>query len=64
MDEDTEEEEESLVHGGQVDTGVEGDEEHELDQEAGVDEDIGDAGAHSYGHTGRRSPLQSIGEPE
>ena len=47
LDEDTEEEEESLVHGGQIDTGVEGDEEHELDQEAGVDEDIGDAGAES-----------------
>ena len=40
LDEDGEEEEEGLVHGGEVDPGVEGDEEDQLDQERGVDEDV------------------------
>ena len=47
LDKDSEEEKEGLVHGGEVDTGVEGDEEHQLDEEAGVDEDVGEAGAES-----------------
>lgn len=47
MDKDSEEEKEGLVHGGEVDPGVEGDEEHQLDEEAGVDEDVGEAGAES-----------------
>ena len=52
LDEDAEEEEERLVHGGEVDPDVEGEEEHELDEEAGVDEDVGDARADPDGHTG------------
>ena len=39
--EDGKEEKESLVHSGEVDPGVEGDEEDQLHQEGGVDEDIG-----------------------
>ena len=49
LDEDAEEEEESLIHGGEIHTSVETDEEHQLDQEAGVDEDVGDPGADSDG---------------
>ena len=45
LDEDAEEEEERLVHGGEVDPDVEGKEEHELHEEAGVDQDVGHAGA-------------------
>ena len=45
LDEDTEEEEERLVHGGQVHTNVKGEQEHKLHEEAGVDEDVGDARA-------------------
>ena len=45
LDEDGEEEQESLIHGGEIHTSVETDEEHQLDQEAGVDEDVGDPGA-------------------
>ena len=41
LHQDTEEEEEGLVHGGEVDPGVEGDEEDQLHQEGGVDEDVG-----------------------
>ena len=40
LDQDTKEKEEKLVHGGEVDTGVERDEEHLLDQDGGVNEDI------------------------
>ena len=47
FDEDTEEEEERLVHGGQVHASVQRNEEHELHEEAGVDEDVGDARADS-----------------
>ena len=45
LDEDGEEEQESLIHGGEIHTSVETDEEHQLDQETGVDEDVGDPGA-------------------
>ena len=45
LHQDTEEEEERLVHGGEVDPDVEGEEEHELHEEAGVDQDVGHAGA-------------------
>ena len=40
LHQDAEEEEERLVHGREVDPGVEGDEEDQLDQERGVDEDV------------------------
>ena len=49
MDKDAEEEQESLVHGREIHTDVEAQEEHELDQEAGVDEDVGDPGTDSDG---------------
>ena len=62
LDEDTEEEEEGLVHGGQVDPGVEGDEEDLLDQEGGVDEDIGEARAEPDGHTGGDGLVQGVDE--
>ena len=45
MDEDCKEEKERLVHGGQVHASVQRNEEHELHEEAGVDEDVGDARA-------------------
>ena len=64
LDEDAEEEKEGLVHGGQVHADVEGEEEHELDEEAGVDEDVGDAGADPDGHTGGGAPVQGKREPE
>ena len=53
--EDGKEEKESLVHGGQVDPGVERDQEDELHQEGGVDEDVGEAEAQSDQHTGGRT---------
>ena len=40
LDQDTKEKEEKLVHGGEVDTGVERNEEHLLDQDGGINEDI------------------------
>ena len=64
LDQDTEEEQESLVHGGEIHTNVERQEEHQLDQEAGVDEDVGDAGADPDGHTGGGAPVQGKREPE
>ena len=64
LDEDAEKEEEGLVHGGEVHANVEGEEEHELDEEAGVDEDVGDAGADPDGHTGGGAPVQGEREPE
>ena len=36
-----------MIHGREIHTSVETDEEHKLDQEAGVDEDVGDPGADS-----------------
>ena len=62
LHQDTEEEEEGLVHGGEVDPGVEGDEEDQLHQEGGVDEDVGEAGAHPDGHAGGVTSLQSVRE--
>ena len=62
LDQDGEEEEERLVHGGEVDPGVEGDEEDQLDQERGVDEDVREAGADPDSYTGGVSPLESVGE--
>ena len=62
--EDGKEEKEGLVHGGQVDPGVEGDEEDQLHQEGGGDEDVGEAGADPHGHAGGLTSLQSIGEPQ
>ena len=64
LDEDTEEEEERLVHGGQVHTNVKGEQEHELHEEAGVDEDVGDAGADPDGNAGGVSSCQSVGETQ
>ena len=64
LDEDTEEEEERLVHGGQVHTDVKGEQEHELHEEAGVDEDVGDACADPDGDTGGGAAVQGVGEPE
>lgn len=64
MDKDSEEEKEGLVHGGEVDPGVEGDEEHQLDEEAGVDEDVGEAGADPNGNAGGGAAVQGEGEPE
>ena len=61
---DAEEEEESLVHGGEVHADVEGEEEHELDEEAGVDEDVGDASADPDSHTGGGASIQGKREPE
>ena len=55
LDEDAEEEEERLVHGGEVDPDVEGEEEHELHEEAGVDQDVGHAGADPDGSDVKRS---------
>ena len=52
LDEDAEKEEKGLVHGGEVHADVEGEEEHQLDQEAGVDEDVGEAGAEPDQDTG------------
>ena len=64
LDEDAEKEEEGLVHGGEVHPDVEGEEEHQLDEEAGVDEDVGEAGADPDGNTGGGAPVQGEGEPE
>ena len=64
LHQDAEEEEESLVHGRQVDPGVEGDQEDELHQQGGVDEDVGQACAHPDCHAGGVTSLQSIGEPQ
>ena len=64
LHEDAEEEEERLVHGGQVDPGVERDQEDELHQQGGVDEDVGEAGAHPDGHAGGVTSLQSVGEAQ
>ena len=64
LDEDAEEEEEGLIHGGEVDADVEGQEEHELDEEAGVDEDVGDARADPHGDTGGGAAVQGVGEPK
>ena len=60
MDKDSEEEKEGLVHGGEVDAGVEGDEEHQLDEEAGVDEDVGEAGAEPHEDAGRGGVLGRV----
>ena len=64
LNEDGKEQEEGLVHGGQVDPRVERDQEDELHQEGGVDEDVGEAGAHPDSHTGGVTSLQGIGEPQ
>ena len=60
MDKDSEEEKEGLVHGGEVDAGVERDEEHQLDEEAGVDEDVGVAGAEPHEDAGRGGVLGRV----
>ena len=60
LDEDAEKEEEGLVHGGEVHADVEGEEEHELDEEAGVDEDVGDARAESDEDTGGGGVLGGV----
>ena len=44
-----------MVHGGQVDPGVEGDQEDQLHQEGGVDEDVGETQTQSDQHTGGRT---------
>ena len=62
--EDGKEEKESLVHGGEVDPGVEGDEEDQLHQEGGVDEDVGQTGPHPDCHAGCVTSLKGIGEPK
>ena len=64
LDEDAEKEEKGLVHGGEVHADVEGEEEHQLDQEAGVDEDVGEASADPDGHTGGGAAVQGEGEAE
>ena len=64
LDKDGEEEEEGLVHSGEVDPGVERDQEDELHQEGGVYQDVGQAGAHPDSHTGGVTSLQGIGEPQ
>ena len=51
-----------MVHGGEVHADVETEEEHELDQEAGVDQDVGDARPHPDCDTGGWCPIQSIGK--
>ena len=58
LDQDGEAEEERLVGGGQVDAAVEGDQEDELDEEGGVDEAVGEAGAESLHGAGGRCGLQ------
>ena len=64
LDQDAEEEEERLVHGGEVDADVEREEEHELDQEAGVDQHVGHPGADSDGDAGGAGPVQRVREAE
>ena len=64
MDKDAEEEQESLVHGREIHTDVEAQEEHELDQEAGVDEDVGDARTHPDGDAGGGCLIQRIWKPQ
>ena len=64
LDEDTEKEEEGLVHGGEVDADIEGKEEHQLDEEAGVDEDVGEAGADPDGNTGGGAAVQGEREAQ
>ena len=58
--EDGKEEKEGLVHGGQVDPGVEGDKEDQLHQEGGVDEDVGEAKAQSDQDTGGGTFLRGV----
>ena len=55
---------ESLVHGREIHTDVEAQEEHELDQEAGVDEDVGDARTHPDGDAGGGCLIQRIWKPQ
>ena len=52
LDQESKAEEEGLVGGGQVDPAIEGDEEHELDEESGVDQGVGQASAESQGGAG------------
>ena len=51
LDENTEEEEESLVVDGEIDAGVERDYEDKLNEKRGVDDDISEAGSKSDGDT-------------
>ena len=62
LDQDTEEEEENLVQGGEVNTGVERDEEHLLDQDGGVNKDIGDTCAKPNSNASDITILDSIGK--
>ena len=55
LDEDGKEEEEGLVHGGEVDPGVERDQEDELHQEGGVYQDVGQAETEPDQDTGGRT---------
>lgn len=64
LDQDTEGEEEGLVHGWQVDPCVEGDEEDLLHQQGGVDEDVGEAGAEPDGHAGGGRLLQGVDQAQ
>ena len=64
LNKEAEEEEESLVEDRKIHPGVERDEEHLLDQDGGVDEDVGDAGADPDGNTGGGGAIQGEREPE
>ena len=55
LDEDGKEEEEGLVHSGEVDPGVERDQEDELHQEGGVYQDVGQAETEPDQDTGGRT---------
>ena len=49
-----------MVHGGEIHASVQRYEEHELDEEAGVDEDVGDARAESDEDTGGGGVLGGV----
>ena len=63
LDKDREEEEKDLVDDWKVHTGIERDEEHLLDHDWWVDENIGETRAQPDCHTGRSTRLKSIGKP-
>ena len=63
LDQDTEDEEDNLVQGREVDTGVERDKKDLLDHDGGIDEDIGDPCAKPDYHTADITLVACIDKP-
>ena len=64
LDQDTEDEEEDLVHFGEVDIGTESDADHLLDHERGIYDNVGEPCAKPNGYADNLTLLHCKGEPK